>query len=220
MLKNNRHNRFNYHGLDIEIDPKTDPAIAYLIYRQRYELPEASMIQTYLKAGDHVVELGASSGLISALIQQAIGPSGQHLAVEANPDLIHRNTSNRAKVVSKAISYTKEAFVNFLGSVDTLGNRIAEDGDVRVEVITLSALLEGSSLVDPVLVCDIEGAEADLIAQDSKALHLCKSIIMAVHPTLADNELYDEKKFLSDLQKVGFSIKNRISNVVYLERFA
>jgi len=51
MLKNIRHNRFNYHRLVIEIDPKTDPAIAYLIYRQRYELPEASMIRPTSKQG-------------------------------------------------------------------------------------------------------------------------------------------------------------------------
>lgn len=223
ILKWSRNNQFNYLGLPVELHPDTAPEIAYLVYRQRYELPEATLIARYLGVGDHVLELGASSGIISAVITRAIGQEAPHIAVEANPglaDLIRRNAGDQIIIETAAVSYSDTQFVNFSDGRATLSNRIVEHDKtgVTVPVTKVETLIERYHLADPVLVCDIEGAELDLVRNGAKGLRKCRALIMEIHPTLAGEALYDEDTFLKDLTRLGFTLKDRISRVIYMER--
>lgn len=223
ILKWLRGNRFDFHGLSVEVHPDMAPDIAYLVYRQRYELPEATLISKHLNSGDHVIELGASSGLISALIKRAIGPTGRLIAVEANPTLapiISRNTGDSIEVLTAAVSYSKENFVNFSVTSDTLGNRIVDEGETSISVptIRLENLIERCKLIEPVLVCDIEGAERDILEHDRAGLRLCRALIMEIHPELDGELLFNEQDFLRELTRIGFEIKERMSRVIYMER--
>ena len=223
ILKRVHANRFNFHGLSVEVHPDMAPDIAYLVYRQRYELPEAKLISKHLGSGDHVVELGASSGIMSALIGRNIGPTGRHIAVEANSilvDLIRRNAGDDVEILTAAVSYSDEDTVNFSVTSDTLGNRIVDENETAITVPTigLGDLIERYDLIEPVLVCDIEGAERDILEHDKAGLRRCRAVIMEIHPELDGETLFDEQDFLKKFTRIGFEVKERMSRVVYMER--
>lgn len=53
----------------------------------KYETAERALIQQFIKSGDHVLEIGASVGILSSLIGRQIGETGRIVCVEANPRL-------------------------------------------------------------------------------------------------------------------------------------
>lgn len=188
-------NVFNSLKIDIS-SPFVSNTIKSYLFWGMYESAESRCIQKYMIDDLPVVELGASMGVITALISKRNPPL--HVAVEGNPNmiaLIKRNIEinglSQPEIINKVISYTGDSTVKFRLSTDNTGSSISNetrpgtaDSIVEVDSITLSQLLEERSIEKYVLIADIEGAEASIFYHDQSAIiGKCAMIIIELHNT-------------------------------------
>ncbi|MDU8926686.1 FkbM family methyltransferase [Alisedimentitalea sp. MJ-SS2] len=153
------------------IRPRTRKALR----RHEYEGYEADAVMKIAREGDSILELGGGIGYISTLIG-AHKPVKQIHSFEANPMLIDYirsahalNGVENAHVHNALLAPRKgpprDFYVrqNFLASaLDP--NTGPEDGIVSVEKVEVRGINTVFKEVKPdVLICDIEGGEADLL---------------------------------------------------------
>jgi len=129
----------------------------------RYETKETEAVLRVVREGDVVVELGAGIGYMSTLVASKRKIKSVH-AFEANPNLIPY-----IKSVHEANGLTKMPLEG-----DT------EETTQKTKVEVLNAKTVFKDLQPTVLICDIEGAEADLIPQlDLSGL---RAAVIETHP--------------------------------------
>src|SRR4029079_2731442 len=118
----------------------------------------------------------------------------RHIVVEANPALVEfcgRNASSGrpagapVTAIGAAIAYDVDGYAEFWPSDAFLGSHLAragERGTIRVPAITLRQLLADHQVGEFDLVCDIEGAELELVRNDADVLSRCRLAIVEIHP--------------------------------------
>jgi FkbM family methyltransferase len=187
--------RVPHRGARIRVQPGGDPRMnAYLLWGM-YESAEIRFVEQYIPRNLDVVELGASIGGVSSYLAQRLAPSTRLVCVEANPDIIPILEDNLARnapgcdvrIFAGAISAGASKTVTFELGESTLSSRLGDGGaqadrPVRtVPALTLGELLEREGLGDYALVCDIEGAEAELFSNESAAFARCRAIVIELH---------------------------------------
>lgn len=164
------------------------PEVKGMLFWRLYETGEVQFIHRYLGSSLDVVELGGSIGAVSRHILRELGasPDARRLViVEANPDLLDvlaKNAGTQATILHRAIAYGTPS-VSFNISSSSLGGSVGGDSGrlVTVPTTTLAEILATAGLGDYALVCDIEGAEHALFANEAEALRRCKRIIIELH---------------------------------------
>ncbi|UYV39051.1 FkbM family methyltransferase [Rhodobacteraceae bacterium D3-12] len=153
----------------------TRPRIRRSLRENTYEGYEADAVMKIAREGDTILELGAGLGYISTLIG-AKRPVKEIHAFEANPQLIDYIRSAHAlngitnATVHNALLGPRKAkprnfYVrrNFLAS-SLDGDALNPDGIQSVEQIEVRGINTTFNEIKPdVLICDIEGAEAELL---------------------------------------------------------
>ncbi|MFP4328004.1 MAG: FkbM family methyltransferase, partial [Paracoccaceae bacterium] len=156
-----------------------------------YERRESEAVLRVVEEGDTVLELGAGLGYMSTLV--AISAPGTTIhAFEANPALIPyirevhaaNGVADRVTVHNALLAARKSKPVPFYVRENFLGSSLDKDaaGGViethEIEVRGFGATLR--ELKPDILVCDIEGAEADLLpAADLSRL---RAAVVELHP--------------------------------------
>lgn len=157
-----------------------------------HEAQEIRYVRAYLTAGLPVVELGTSLGVVAAHIAQLLNGLNKLVCVEANPPLLAlaretvlANSSNAEMVsLSAAVDYSGARSSSFSVSDDLISSRLATGNNtVQVPTITLSAVLAESGVEDYALVCDVEGAELQILENDIESLARCRMMIIELHAT-------------------------------------
>ena len=177
--------------------------MAFSILGGRYDLVDRLLIRKYVKSGDSVIELGTGCGLTAMVAYQQVGPSGHVLTIEPDSrllDLAVRNfalngmrieTRQGAAVADKSLKQ-----VTLYKSRDFWGSNITGYGKQvvarpTVEGVYLPDLIDTSAVNCRVLLCDIEGYEARLLA-NVEIIDLFDLILVEVHnyswPPKADGE--------------------------------
>jgi FkbM family methyltransferase len=157
-----------------------------------YERREAEAVKAHVGPEDVVIELGAGMGYMSAFMAKNLGARQIH-AFEANPGLIPyieavyaANGITNARVTNAVLGPRKgkvdfHVRKNFLASSldpDPKGVKSAILSVEKIEVQNAKAVFR--DIRPTVLVCDIEGAEADLLpAADLSSLRVA---IVELHP--------------------------------------
>lgn len=165
------------------------PRIRTLLREGTYEAKEATAVRKLVKEGDVVMELGAGIGFMSTLVATKTPAKSVH-SFEANPQLmpyiaqVHaENNVTNAHVTNAVLGEqngTTPFYIrkNFLASsLDPMDD--AEDC-TEVEVPSLDVNTVIKELQPSVLICDIEGAEADLLPKmDLTGL---RGVVIETHP--------------------------------------
>jgi FkbM family methyltransferase len=147
------------------------PAIREAMLAGRFEAEESAQIPHIVRADDRVLEIGAGIGFISTLLARDPRVSAV-VAVEANPHLLDymgrlhaRNDVGKVRRVNAVLTngpgetatfYLRRDF--WMGSLSAEPN--AFTATVEVPTMNLDALLRDEAI--DLIVCDVEGAEADL----------------------------------------------------------
>jgi FkbM family methyltransferase len=163
-----------------------------LLWLGMYETLERRAVLKWLPRDLPVVELGASIGVVSCLVNRRLADPTRHVCVEANPIVVPVLTANRDAngcrftVVHAAVAYGGD-IVEFNASDDIVDSTVLEaDGrgrKVAVRTIHLRQLLRDAGFDRCTLICDIEGAEGALIAQEADVLRdSVDTLIIEVHP--------------------------------------
>ena len=146
------------------------------LYDGIYERPEIIGLSRAIQPGDRVLELGSGLGIITALAARAAGVEGRVRAYEANttllPDTLAFFSANNITTVDliNAVLVPEQNPVprrfHLAGSFAESSLMGADgrnpQGMVEVRAECLGDVL--ASFRPDVLICDIEGAEAELLA--------------------------------------------------------
>jgi FkbM family methyltransferase len=188
-------NYVSFHGLQIAVDDMKGGAKTKcnLLFRM-YESAEIRFVLRYLPRNQDVVELGSSIGVLSCLIRRTIAPDRNLVCVEAGHKLclyvsrnLFRNKLNfKVAVLNNAIvgKTPITGFMGFAESGDNTTGRISSESPDkcadRVLARTLDEIVEQFCLDEYSLVCDIEGAEWEML-QNTEALNKCSLLIIEFH---------------------------------------
>lgn len=209
-------------GLDIELPAQASPVVRGLLWLGKYESAERYAVARFLPRDVPVVELGGSAGVVACLINRLQSEPGAHVVVEANPLVIptlERNrqaNSCRFKTVNCAIAYAG-ALASFDVSEGFLASAVRESPDdhtLQVPAMTLAELVAGEGFEAFSLVCDIEGAEADLVTREGATLQKAAALIMEIHPAVLGSE--GVTRLSAELTALGFSREWSFGNVSFL----
>ncbi|WP_412079773.1 FkbM family methyltransferase [Thalassobacter stenotrophicus] len=156
--------------------------------------PRRVFVKKYLARGMNVVELGGSIGVISSTIRSRIGRWAYHLVVEADPLLAgvceHNASLNAAPdrccVFQAAIDYSGASTVTFACGHNAHTGRLTtrDEQGLTVPAISLSEVAAALPPGPFALVCDIEGAEAEMIASKKSVFSAISTIVVGGHPVI------------------------------------
>jgi len=195
-----------------------------LLLSDLYEEPERKALRTFLDPELPVIELGACIGIVSCLTNRRLRRPEQHVVVEANPGLLPLLEDNRARndcrfeIVHAAVSYGVET-IKFNVDDNILASSVGGDERqaVAVATMTLERLLNEHGFARATLICDIEGAELQLVEHELKTIgERVATIIMELHDRIVGQE--QTQAMLSRLESAGFKIVSRDGDVVILEK--
>ena len=162
-------------GVTVPRDPAVmTPKLRRMLRLNRYEVKECDAALRCVRQGDTVVELGGGIGYVSTLIAKKRDVAAVH-SFEANPHLIafHKQMHEANGVTSVTTHnailaarkgkpqpfYVREDFTASSLEPEITGKPVASVEEV--EVRGLNATM--TELKPDVLICDIEGAEAELL---------------------------------------------------------
>ncbi|KNG92395.1 FkbM family methyltransferase [Pseudaestuariivita atlantica] len=181
----------NSRGLKIPKHPQfTTGQVRGALRENRYELRESDAAQRIIRKEDVVLELGGGIGYMSALMAKICGAKHVH-TFEANPALIpymHEvhaaNGIDNITIHHALLAQRKSKPVTFYVRRNFLASSMDRDNaedivsEHEVEVRGLNTTLK--DLQPTVLMCDIEGAEAELLPHgDFSGL---RAAIIETHP--------------------------------------
>jgi FkbM family methyltransferase len=165
-----------------------------------HEAQEIRYVTAHLPLDLPVIELGTSLGAVSAHIARRLNGGRRMVCVEANSRILSlaRETifmnapSTDVVLIPAAVDYRNET-VPFAVSEDLISSRVAQGDELlsRVPAITLMSILEQVDVREYSLVCDIEGAELQILENDLEALARCRVMIIELHdtPTLSIDQM-------------------------------
>ncbi|MGC6517393.1 MAG: FkbM family methyltransferase [Candidatus Puniceispirillaceae bacterium] len=185
------------------------------------EKEEIKLCMKHLKTNSRIVEIGSGLGIAASIINRAKNPEF-HICFEVNPlareyceELFQFNNLEIA-TVGKALGsgqttkfyqckdYVKSSFTPPAADVPHVA--------VIVETTSISNIIH--EYKPNVLICDIEGAEADFITPAE--LTGIQSVMMELHPKIYGIEMQNEimKRFIS----AGFKVVEKIEDCVFFQR--
>lgn len=190
-----------------------------------YERSETPLVRQWLRHDLDVVELGSSLGLVTLNIARAQESKRRLVCVEANPRLIDTIASNlrlnaplkQVEIVNRAIDYSGEPKVLLRiddGNLGSAKNSDAGGPVASVPTVTLHQLLTQHLIEEYALVCDIEGAEAEILQEDLEALARCRQLIIELHDTRYRGRAYTVEALRALIERTGeFVLVARRRNV-------
>lgn len=166
--------------------------IRQILWQGDYERPEIEGVMRMVRPGDRILELGCGLGIVTAIAARQAGPDGRVKSFEANPELIaatrafldQHGCDNvelvHAVLVPEAEATTRSFYLagSFAESSLLGAEGRQQRGQVTVPAMPLGTVIE--TFRPDVLICDIEGAEAELIpAFDASGL---RAAVIELHP--------------------------------------
>ena len=210
-------------GCKFTIDPRVVPAnVIDLLLTHRYEQAERAALAKFLDCDVPVVELGACIGVVSCVTNRRLRDPERHVVVEANPALLPLLEDNRArngcrfKVVHAALAYGVES-ITFNVNDNVLASSLwgEKRRGVVVPTVTLEGLLDENGLERATVICDIEGAELQLVEHELPTLSKrIVAIIMETHERLVGEE--KNRQMFARLESAGFDVVHKDGDVVVL----
>ena len=215
-------------NITVPIDPWMTPVIYHALTSDRYERTERDMVEAGVRPWDVVVELGTGLGVISAMCARVCGNEAV-TTFEANPRMIPviqetYRLNNVNPCLHNAILGPKEDVVPVYLHSDFWRSSTVKDpswlladwvGTEMVPVMESSSVFFAGYRDVSMLICDIEGGEADLF----KTLDLprsLKKIVLETHPRVIGEKAVD--RLLTDFYAQGFNLISTGGDVWFLAR--
>jgi len=163
-------------GLKFPYDPRViNRKRRRLLHDDAYEQKESEAVLRQIRPQDMVLELGAGMGYMSTLMAKKLGVKQVH-AFEANPAMIpyirsvHAANGVENVTVHNALLGAEDGAVTFYVRGDFVASSMEDNlgdkhgGVIARETVPVRPVSQVMEEIQPTaLVCDIEGAEADLL---------------------------------------------------------
>lgn len=210
-----------------------NPAIAASVFWGFYEAGELRFIHQHYKGNSDIVELGGSMGIVSSHLASLQKSGKQLITVEANPFLadtlksnVNRflNPENKFTLLTKAIAYkSSEVALRITdNSTETKAELVSNESnsnEVIVPAVKLSDIITAFNLKDFTLVCDIEGAEIELLENEDEALKNCRELFIELHETSSGNKKFSVEDLANIIRtRHQFDLIDNHGPVLYFTR--
>ena len=222
---------YELEGMSFLVPMGAPPGERRSLARGQYEAPERALLKTYLPKDCPVIELGGSYGIVSNTIRRQLDADVTLVIVEANESLIGTCAHNvslagdsaQTRLVHAALGYSESGVVEFALGSGHHNSKVAVQGEggLPVRAVTLEGLLaqyvpDGSFS----LICDIEGAELELLRREQAVMVGCRCLVLEVHPDAfaAAGTSLEEVEGL--ILSCGLTIVERQENVIAAIRLA
>jgi FkbM family methyltransferase len=212
-------------GCRFELDSSViTPSLEYLLLSGKHEAPERTLIRRHLNRTLPVVEFGGAIGVVSCVANALLDERSKHVVVEANPALLPVLEANRRRNNGKftiehgAIGYGSSV-LRFPVAQDILESStfVATTSMVDVPATSLRTVLDTHGFERCNLVCDIEGAEVDLVRREASVLRQHVDVlIMEVHERVVGQDVCDG--MMGSLKSLGFELLERVCDTVAMRR--
>lgn len=193
-------------------NPALSPSMRARICSANYEVHEARCVTTLVEPEEIILELGGGIGYISSLVWNT-GRASQIVVVEANPDTIpviqETHTLNNVKaLVLNGVAMPdcgKESFIPFYVRSDFWASSLFPEPwgysrEVSVPCLDFKALL--ATHQPSLLICDIEGGEANLLGS-IPCMPSVRKIVLELHQDVTGAE--GIRDIFLNLSKQGFA---------------
>lgn len=190
-----------------------------------YEASETDLVDKHVTGTHDVVELGGCVGFVSCYTNAYLEAGRKHIVVEANPNMtkyIERNRDLNGcdfEVVEAAYASDRSS-VSFYQHLKVLSGGTVEresknyEAEYEVPGVSLETLTNRFGLNDFVLVCDIEGAEEDLLRNEGDILaEKCTMVIIELH----GDARYETDDLILEMTEIGFELVDSDSSVYVFE---
>ena len=226
-----------FKGLTIQISEKnyihqkntpTDIRIKTGVYEQE----EISLLQQSITPNSKVLDLGASIGITSCIINRMLNDKSQMVVVEANPNLIEDIANNREinnlnfNIEHGAISYNNRKLnfnfngLSLSGSIFKKtwlnGNKWGEYKSIELTTITPMDLELKYNIKFDSLSCDIEGEEYVLLNELYDYFSGYKTMVVEFHDKCSPPKL--DRNFIEKKYSEIFNIKRLGSSSLFIKK--
>lgn len=153
-----------------------------------YEPEIAALIQSTLKGGETVMDVGANIGYSTLLMARQVGPTGRVIAFEPLPTVFELLRENlrlnnllwahaECKAVTDHDGETRMQSES--GNPLSLTSCVAEEGDFVVATVSIDRYVETAGLMRLDLVkIDVEGAEDVVVQGMAKSLQKFRPVVL------------------------------------------
>ena len=201
-------------------------SLRYLLLSGKHEAPERALVRRFVDPELPLVEFGGALGVVSCIANALLTRPDRHVVVEANPALIPVLTANRElngsrfAVLNRLVGYD-EPIASFSIASNVLASSVRVETGNRVSVPTtsLTQILDEFGFDRCTLVCDIEGAEAELVRRETATFaERVETLIIEVHDRLLGLE--QTEALWRSLSGAGFELVGREWDTVALRRMS
>jgi len=153
-----------------------------------YEVEEARYLTKYLSPYAKVLELGSCLGYVSCIVNNILIYKDQHVALEANPNLIpwiakNREANNAHFHLENSVVSTEKSNTFYIHKLIVGGStKRKTPKKMEIEGLTIDALKTKYNIDFDTLVMDIEGGELSLLRDFKEQIASFKHIFFEIHP--------------------------------------
>ena len=201
--------RFFGYNLYLDVSRSNAQRQLYLV-GERF-VSEAVLVNSLLKPGATVVDVGANIGYYVLLAANRVGQSGRIIAFEPEPDNlvelrmnVECNGLSNVEIRPFAVGAETGQIVFATGVNGRVCSGMAASDTVRVPIVTLDTTL--TDTIDMIKI-DVEGYEGEVLAGAESTIKQCRpNLFVEIHPTLM-YEKYTVDGILEFLQSYYSDIK-------------
>ncbi len=204
--------------------PMISTAIKSHFYFHDYEIEERNALKHFFNPELPVIELGGAIGVIACLTNKSLIHPEKHVVVEANPEILSLLKDNRDRnncqftILHGAVAYgTNEVTFSLMEEFWSSSAQYLTNRTVKVQTINLKEIVDKFNFDKFTLICDIEGAEVDMVKFDEKVLRdQVETLMLEVHKHVYGEEPI--KNILLNLEKMNFKSAFEKSGVHVLQK--
>ncbi len=218
-------NRIRIGGLKFSVSsPGIDTAHKSTLFFGLHEIDERALVERWLPKNLPVVEFGGGLGVVSCMANRLLERPDRHVVVEANPYLLDLLTTNRNlnrcsfQILNRVLAYGAETAEFSLDS-SFVGSRVGGSSGSMVSVPTtsLEGILNEAGFEQCSVVCDIEGAEIQLVEHEIDVImRKAPFLLIELHPMTVGQDAVD--RTIESLRDAGYRIQDQSGQNVALVR--
>ena len=174
-------------GFKLELRPRGDEYERNMFFSRTYEPATLATFDRLIKPGDTVLDIGANIGLMTLKAATLVGPAGQVIAFEPNPEVYPRlerhvaiNGFRNVEVRRHALGSRPGSMPIYVGASNlTNASLLAHEGDrliAEVPIYRLDDILNDRPV--HFIKIDIDGFEAEALKGAAGLLARCRPTIL------------------------------------------
>jgi FkbM family methyltransferase len=197
-------------------------------YESNYEEDNYTLLRQHVKAGMHLLDIGAHIGLFSAACSQLAGPQGKIICFEPTPgtfsvlkETLRLNHCENVTALQAAVGDKEGTATFYVGSLSgsntnslVKNESVKEFSEYDVRLVTIDGIVSQYSLKPSLIKIDAEGAELDVLKGGARTFTDHKPVlILGLHPAFIKKKGDSLEAIWDLLQAQRYIIKMESKNL-------